>query len=180
MPEGEPLPGHLHRQRSRRLAPTLHGNVCLFEKENRLGGRIYDVSRTPGGPVYGTGALRVMEGQTVLFNLAAELGMTLEAKPNPGDKVSARGIFGADSEGVRSAYPTVGLDETSLYDKLRFGPERAKVDNYPDFRSYVRKVAGEEGYQFLTDVFRFRGDFSYPLSAKAYLEFLDEIGRAHV
>ena len=89
-------------------------------------------------------------------------------------KLLCAGVDTDHSEGVRSAYPTVGLDETSLYDKLRFGPERAKVDNYPDFRSYVRKVAGEEGYQFLTDVFRFRGDFSYPLSAKAYLEFLDE------
>ena len=42
-----------------RLAPTMGDKVCLFEKQNRLGGRIYDVSRTPGGPVFGLGALRI-------------------------------------------------------------------------------------------------------------------------
>lgn len=157
-----------------RLAPKLRENVCLVEKETRLGGRIYDIAKDQGGPVYGAGALRVMEGQTVLFKLAAELGITLVEAPNPGDKVSARGLMGPDSEAVRSAYRGVSDDEVALYDLLRFGPERERAGEYPDFRSYVRKVAGEEGYQFLADVFRFRGDFTYPLSAKAYLEFLDE------
>jgi hypothetical protein len=35
-------------------------------------------------------------------------------------------------------------------------------------------VVGGEGHSFLTDVFRFRGDFTYPLSAVSYLDFLDE------
>jgi hypothetical protein len=54
-----------------------------------------------------------MEGQTVLFNLAAELGITPVAVPNPGDKIGARGLFGADSEAVRSACVGV-LDEHRL------------------------------------------------------------------
>ncbi len=160
-----------------RLGPTLHANVCLFEKEDQLGGRVHDVSRTPNGPLYGTGALRVMETQTVVFNLAAELGITLEVAPYRDDRFSARGFFTYDSDTMNNlAYPQVpdSESETVLYDKLRFGPERANVDNYPDFRSYVRRVAGVEQYHFLTDVFRFRGDFTYPLSAKAYLQFLDE------
>lgn len=165
-------PGGLHT--AYRLGPTLNDKVCLFEKETRLGGRIYDIAQTPGGPVYGAGALRVMEGQAVLFNLANELGITLVAAGNPGDKVSARGKFGPDSEAVRSAYPQVTSDEFALYDVLRFGAERANAGNYPDLRSYMRKTIGEEGYHFMADVFRFRGDFTYPLSAKAYLEFLDE------
>jgi len=46
------------------------------------------------------------------------------------------------------------------------------VTKYPDYRSYVRNVVGTEQYQFLTDVFRFRGDFA--AEAKGYLQFLDE------
>jgi predicted NAD/FAD-binding protein len=34
-----------------RLGPTMHANVCLFEKEDQLGGRVHDVSRTPNGPL---------------------------------------------------------------------------------------------------------------------------------
>lgn len=94
-----------------------------------------------------------MEGQTVLFNLANELGITLVQAANPGDEVSARGKFGPDSEAVRSAYPQVASDEFTLYDQLRFGPERVNAGSYPDLRSYMRETVGEEGYHFLADVF---------------------------
>src|SRR6185369_9732088 len=36
-----------------RLGSKLGAGVCLFEKEDRLGGRIYDVARVPGGPQIG-------------------------------------------------------------------------------------------------------------------------------
>jgi len=160
-----------------RLGATMHGDVCLFEKESQLGGRVKDVARTTGGPVYGTGALRVMETQDIVFALAKELRITLQEAPYLDDRISARGVFAYDSDTINNlAYPQVpdSDTETALYDKLRFGPERDNVDQYADYRSYVRKVAGEEQYHFLTDVFRFRGDFTYPLSAKAYLQFLDE------
>jgi hypothetical protein len=158
-----------------RLGPQLGNKVCLIEKENRLGGRIYDVSRNPGGPVYGLGALRIMETQEVVFNLADELGIQYVAAPFNDDRISVRGYFANDSETLRAlAYPFVGADEFTLYDKLRFGPERANIDRYPDLRSYMRASIGEEGHQFLSDIFRFRGDFTYPLSARGYLDFLDE------
>ncbi len=160
-----------------RLAPFLGSDVCLFEKEDRLGGRILDVSRTPGGPVFGAGALRVMETQEVLFDLADELGIELEAVPTRDDLVSARGFFGASSGELNAlAYPLVPdeVTEGDLYDQLRFGPERERAATYPDFRSYVRAVVGEQGYHFLHEVFRFRGDFQYPLDARGYLDWLDE------
>lgn len=168
-------PGGLHT--AYRLGPTLHGNVCLFEKEDRLGGRIYDISRVPGGPRVGLGARRIMEGQTVVFSLADELGITYEPGPWKDDLLSSRGYFAFNSDDLNaSAYPLVAdaETETTLYDKLRFGPERANAHLYPDFRSYVRKVVGTQGYQFLTDVFRFRADFTYPLDARGYLDYLDE------
>lgn len=63
-----------------RLGPIYKDRVCLFEKENRLGGRIYDVSKDPlalNGPYIAVGGRRVMETQVVLFNLAEELGINL-------------------------------------------------------------------------------------------------------
>ena len=158
-----------------RLGSQLGKDVCLFEKEDRLGGRIFDVSRDPGGPVFGLGALRIMETQEVMFKLADELGITYVPAPFNDDLISARGYFAFDSDTIRSlAYPFATAGEGALYDQLRLGPERANVDKYPDYRSYVRAVVGAENYHFLTDVFRFRGDFTYPLSAKSYLDFLDE------
>ncbi len=158
-----------------RLGPQLGSRLCLFEKEDRLGGRIYDVSRTPNGPVFGLGALRIMENQPVMFALADELGIKYVAAPFQDDLINARGSRAFDSESLRlEAYPKVQLDEGALWDKIRFSPERANVDKYPDFRSYVRAVLGAEEYQFMADIFRFRGDFTYPLSARGYLDFLDE------
>ncbi|MCS6915482.1 MAG: FAD-dependent oxidoreductase [Myxococcales bacterium] len=160
-----------------RLGPRLGSRVCLFEKLDRLGGRIYDIARTPGGPVFGTGALRIMEGQTVVFSLADELGISYEAAPWRDDLISARGEFAYSSDDINVlAYPHVpdGVTETDLYNQLRFGPLRRRAAQFPDFRSYVRQAVGEQGYHFLTDVFRFRADFEYPLDARGYLDYLDE------
>jgi hypothetical protein len=166
-------PGGLHT--AFRLGPQMGDKVCLFEKEDRLGGRIYDVSREPGGPVFGLGALRIMETQDVVFGLADELGIKYVAAPFNDDLISARGYRAFDSDSMRAlAYPSATAGEEELYNRLRFGPERANAAKYPDYRSYVRAVVGEENYSFLTDVFRFRGDFTYPLSAQGYLGFLDE------
>jgi NAD(P)-binding Rossmann-like domain len=161
-----------------RLGPQWGHQVCLFEKENRLGGRIYDVPKDendPHSPVFGLGALRIMETQEVVFALAQELGIPYETVPFQNDLIIARGASAQDSDTLRSlAYPLVDAGEVALYDKLRFGPERANAAKYPDYRSYVRAVVGGEDHSFLTDVFRFRGDFTYPLSALSYLDFLDE------
>lgn len=162
-----------------RLGPEYGDGVCLFEKEDRLGGRIYDVSEDGGtdGPWIGVGARRIMEGQEVLFDLADELGITSEAAGWKDDLITARGYVGGTADELNaSAYPLLddSLGEGALYDELRFGPERANVTDYPDFRSYVRSVVGSQGYDFLTDVFRFRADYEYPLDARGYLDYLDE------
>ncbi len=161
-------------------------NVYVFEKENRLGGRIFDVALDPSKPdlVFGTGALRVMETQNYVLKLAQDLGITLEAAPWRDDLISARGFFAFTSDELnQQAYPLVtkefleggGFDtEAALYDQLRFGPERQNIATYPDFRSYVRAVVGPQGYRFLTEMFRFRADFEATLDARAYLDYFDE------
>lgn len=165
-----------------RLAPSLGEGVCVFEKEAQVGGRIKDVALDEGddaSPRVGVGARRVMEGQTVLFDLADELGIALETPDVAQDLINARGGFAFAKEDLVSLYPGVTPDpsgdtETAMYDALRFGPERANAATYPDFESYVRAVVGDEGYSFLHDMSRFRADFKTPLDAAGYLDYLDE------
>lgn len=177
---------HTAYQLSKLAKSNPYSNVCVFEKENRVGGRIHDIALDPSKPdkVFGMGALRVMETQDYVFNLADELGISLVQASFQDDLIQARGETAFTSDDInQQAYPLVtkqyisggGFDtEAGLYDELRFGPNRDNVANYPDFRSYVRDTVGPQGYQFLADVFRFRADFQKTLSAAGYLEYLDE------
>jgi hypothetical protein len=166
-----------------RLGPTLGDRVCLFEKEEQLGGRIKDVSfdGSETSPRVGVGGRRVMETQQVLFDLAKELGLELQPQPGAIDLIEARSKFAWAKDDLRTQYPALVPDtdpnndqETVIYDLLRKGPGRANAGNYGDFRSYIRGVAGPEGYEFLHDMSRFRADFEYPLDARGYLDYLDE------
>ena len=164
-----------------RLAPELGDGVCLFEKEDVLGGRLRDVSRTgsPDEPRVAVGGRRIMQGQTVLFDLADELGMILETPPVPAELISAQGAFAFSAEEFLPLYPTVtpsmtGDTETELYDALRFGPERENAGDYPNFLAYVDAVIGEDARMYLRDMTRFRSDFSDTHDAASYLDWLDE------
>ncbi|MEM8845274.1 MAG: FAD-dependent oxidoreductase [Pseudomonadota bacterium] len=160
-----------------RLGPEYGSRVCVFEKEAELGGRIKDVSKEPGGPVFGVGALRVIESQRVVIDLAQELGITLEFADNREQIISTRGYLAEDSQTLNElAYPVLPDDvsEGELYDELLFGPSRPTAVDYPDFRSYARDVIGVEGYQFLADMSRFRGEFTAPVDARSFLDWLDE------
>jgi len=171
-----------------RLGALYKSRVCLFEKEARLGGRIYDIPRPMGGdqdgvsdsPLIGVGARRVMIGQDVVFALAKELGITLDKPLTGADLVFARGQYATNKDDFAPLYPGLVYDhqasdiETQLLEQLLRSPDRQKVDQYPDFKSYVIKVVGNDGFQFLHDMSRFRGDFEYAISARGYLYFLAE------
>lgn len=165
-----------------RLGATLGKGVCLVEKEPQLGGRIRDIALDGalGGPGVGTGARRVMETQDVLFALATELGLKLETPPGAVDLIEARSKFAFAKDDFVPLYPNLPDPdpmtdrESALYDLLRKGPERKNAAQYGDFRDYIRKVAGFDGYEFLRDMSRFRADFEYPLDARGYLDYLDE------
>ena len=60
------------------LAPQYGERLCLVERLGRDGGRIYDVSEYPGGPVFGLGALRITNHQITMVDLARNLGIVLE------------------------------------------------------------------------------------------------------
>ena len=166
-----------------RLGPVLGDKVCLFEKEERLGGRIYDITKSPintNGPYIGTGGRRVMVGQDVVFNLAKELGIELQKPETGADIIFARGKYATQKDDFLKLYPGLTYDakkpdaETQLLTKLLESPERKNIGKYPNFRSYVEKVVGKVGYQYLHDMSRFRGDFEYDLSAQGYMDFLEE------
>ncbi|HMV69797.1 MAG TPA: FAD-dependent oxidoreductase [Myxococcota bacterium] len=170
--------GGLHT--AMRLAPSLGDGVCLFEKEAAFGGRIKDEPLDPADPAsprIGTGARRVMEGQQLVFDLATELGITLETPPDAADLINARGAFAFAKDDLLSEYPTLDPhedEETWLYDQLRFGPARADAASAASFEAYGTAAVGAEGWAFLHDMSRFRADFSAPLDAAGYLDYLDE------
>jgi phytoene dehydrogenase-like protein len=145
-----------------RLGDELGEDVCLFEKEARLGGRIYDVSKDgkADSPRIGVGARRIMETQEVVFALADELGIEYAMPTEYEDLFVARGATGFSSDELNAqAYPTLPDDadyETSLYDKLL---SLDGIDKYSDFQAYARATVGAEGFEFLHDMSRFRADF---------------------
>ncbi len=165
-----------------------HGSrVCLFEQEQRLGGRVFDIpssAEQANGPFVQLGARRIMEGQSVLLQLAAELGITLE-KPEMLEELGfTRGMYATNNDDFIRVFPTLDVDrsrggyETQLYERLLKGPERARVDSYPNLRAYAEKVIGKEGCAFLRETYRFRADHDYDLNAKAYLDYLEEESNA--
>src|SRR3989338_6299395 len=129
------------------LSKVPNQNICLIEKEDHLGGRLYDVALDPARPdlLYGTGALRVMESQTYVLGLAQELNIQLELAPYRDDLINSRGFFSFSSDELKKlAYTFVTSDfmnntghgtEDTFYDKLLHGPERQHASEYPDFRS---------------------------------------------
>ncbi len=170
-----------------RLGPQYGEKICLFEKEARYGGRIYDIAKSPdqvAGPFIAVGGRRVMEGQSIVIALAKELGIELQEPPPQDELTQARGMSAINKDEMIKAFPGLpvnlqaGAYEGQLYDKLLKGPERAHVEKYKNLHDYVIAAVGQPGFDFLHETYRFRADFEYDLSAKAYLEYLDEENNA--
>lgn len=71
-------------------------DVCLFEKEIEVGGRLKAVRRDqndPSSPLVGVGGRRILPGHKVILDLANELGVALEQPEQPLDLIYARGEF---------------------------------------------------------------------------------------
>jgi len=167
------------------LGSVYKDRVCVFETDNRLGGRIYDVSKDPKsleGPFIALGGRRVMETQIVLFDLAEKLGISLEIPESAKELIYARGLYSTDPNDFVGLYPGVSFDSsntkedapTQLLRRLLNAEQRKHADQYENFKSYVISVLGQNYYEYLRDMSRFRSDYEYALSAKAYLEFLEE------
>lgn len=159
-------------------------DVCLFEKEDRVGGRVHDIALNPAKPdlLYGLGALRVMEGQENVLALARELGIELERAPYRDNLINARGHFLFSSDELnRLAFPELTkayVDDSGMGTENMFyamlEQHRLEASIFYDIRTFSRYVLGPQGFQFLTDATRFRGEFNRPVDARAYLDYAIE------
>jgi hypothetical protein len=176
-----------------RLAPTYGNKVCLFEKNDYFGGRIKDIDSPNGNGKWGAGALRVMQTQTILFNLAKELDIQLEAVEMVESRIFARGQYRSDTNnfaGPGNPYPTIEPPEYSdfscvgdnnypdcfqdafqhhLFSNSGPGPKKRQT-----IEAYADDLLGTKEFQFLKDTSRFRGDFLSQVNAHSYLDFLSE------
>ncbi|HWV16567.1 MAG TPA: FAD-dependent oxidoreductase [Cellvibrio sp.] len=164
-----------------RLGEKYGAQVCLFEKELRLGGRLYDVARDPAGngPYMAVGGRRIMEGQTLLFNLAKELNISLDNPTVEAELTQVEGKTVTHKNDLLPLYPKLvgpfGEDaETQLLTQLLTSSERKNIDSYRNFSAYAKKVIGAEGFRYLHDMSRFRADFEYPINARSYVDYLEE------
>lgn len=165
-------------------------NICLFEKDSRLGGRVFDVAMDGSRPelVFGLGALRVLEGQEQIFALAEELGISLVPMPYQSDLINTRGIFSFSSDEINlKAYPSLGKSfinssgrgtEDALWSWLF--ENRSQANKYAELRSFARDVLSPEGFLFLHDVSRFRADFLRPINVEAFFRYYQEEDRQGV
>jgi monoamine oxidase len=170
-----------------RLGEAKAGKVCLFEASSRLGGRVYDRALKEGGATIGVGARRFIANQPVLVDLAKNLSITWDAVPKPHTLVVARGANNWDARRqefsndllARRAFPKLAAayDTTSEPDDVE-NALLARIRGLPgdddgrSLRAWTLERIGPDGLEFMEATWGFRGDFQYPLSARAYLDWL--------
>jgi hypothetical protein len=165
-------------------------DICLFEKESQVGGRLKAVPQDasdPQSPVFGVGGRRILPGHKVIRDLAAELGVALEQPRPPLDLMYVRGEFALsndptghqdgkqdrllplfDAEAVAAQIPSemlalAGGDvEYAAYLQLFAVGRDANTDFslFPDFSAYILGNLGLPAYIYMRDVTRFRGEMS--------------------
>lgn len=165
-------------------------DVCLFEKEDEVGGRLKAVpldASDPQSPVFGVGGRRILPGHTVLLDLVAELGVALEQPVPPLDLMYVRGEFSLDvdptghqdgkqdrllplfdAEAVAADIPPEILElaggevEYAAYLQLfAIGSDpNTDFSLFPDFSAYIIGNLGLPAYVYMRDVTRFRGEMS--------------------
>ncbi len=164
--------------------------VCLIEKNDRLGGRIRDVSFGPNpDDVTGTGAFRMYDNQYT-FELAGELGVTtvapydfsnLRGLQDPGGKTGR--FFGYGGDAFKALYGQT-LNDDDMWGELLCGTQVPKdASGHPNYAGvtggigtkssvdYTTDVLGEPGAQYFFDQNRFRADFTPDVDAVGYMEY---------
>jgi len=173
----------------------------VFEKNDRIGGRIRDISLGPNpDDVYGSGGYRLYDGQYT-NELATELGVTVQAPydfaklfalQDP-DGVSGR-KFGYSGDALKGLYSQTDNDD-DMWVKLLCGDQVPKTDGgFPDYTGvdggvasksslqYVKDVLGDEGAKFFFDMNRFRADFVDDVDAIGYMQYgmIDYFGPTNI
>ena len=168
-----------------------HGSdICVFEKESKVGGRLQDINEHPkcqlnDCPHISIGGRRVLPSQTKMIALANELHITLE-NPDTDQKelIFARGMHSTNRDDFINRYPGLPIDpidlrigdsaEYQVFNMLFNSAERKNIESHPNMQSYMVSVIGLVGFNYLRDMTPFKGDYQYNLSAKSYIDWLEE------
>ncbi|UJR18114.1 hypothetical protein I4U23_005014 [Adineta vaga] len=173
-----------------RLSPIHKDNVCIFERENYVGGRAYDLdykgnipdaySTTPISPL---GSIRFYKGQPVMKELIDELNITYYPYDYQTQLIKARGqLYTSYNEMCTKSYVNLTCTDDSdgnnppdqLWLKLLDAYETNPKDlyKYADVNAFCRALFGDEATEYLRDSFRFRADFH--TDVYSYLEYLKQ------
>ena len=170
---------------------TAGSGVCVFEKNDRLGGRFRDIQLGPNAnDLYGTGGYRLYTNQYTK-TLADELSVpiqpafdyeNLRVLQDPGGNPGR--FYGYSGEAFESKYAGVTEDENAMWERLLCGtqvprdgmghPNYAGVDGgiaTKSSKQYVKDVLGDVGAQYFFDNNRFRADFVDEVDAIGYMEY---------
>ena len=171
-----------------RLGKQYGNTVCLFDKDEKIGGRLTGVKTRPGdknSPLISIGGRRLLKSQKVMMSLVKELNITIQ-EPEPAEQFCfARGQYhfttdNTEKDKFANLYPGLPMNrskpdyEYQLVKQLFDSPERKNIINHPNLRSYIESVIGGMGFHFLRDMTRFKADFTYSLSAKSYIDWLEK------
>ena len=155
-----------------------HFSVCIVEKENRLGGRIFDVNHQGKDNFVAIGGRRINSRHTDVLELSKELGIELqEESSNIEELYINNGLVSKNPNEFLEKYElksTVKNARDFLYQSLVSSEKRQNIKSYDNFKSYAIDVIGKKSFDFLRDTSRFKSDFDYDLNPKSYLDYLDE------
>ncbi|CAF3909361.1 unnamed protein product [Rotaria sp. Silwood1] len=173
-----------------RLAPRYKNDLCIVERENRVGGKGHDLNylgenaQTFETSVAPLGSIRFYRSQPVMVQLANELNITSSSYAYRSNLIKARGKFYTqyndmcnssyenlnctnDADGVNSA------DQLWLAMLNYYRTSPASLSHFADLAAFARALMGDEAADYLRASFRFQSDFenTHP---RAYMEFFDQ------
>ncbi|KAK3711825.1 hypothetical protein QZH41_008973, partial [Actinostola sp. cb2023] len=164
------------------LKTKKESNVCIFENDPNLGGRIrdYHFKQAPAVDI-GLGAWRIDKKHNVMINLVKELGITQRewsfVEPS---LIESRGVKANNHEDIKKAYPTLrahpffGKMTSSQLLSYACKPEHvANAGYYATVDSYFSNLITPEGAEYLSELYGYKGDYTDFISPKSYLEFTE-------
>ncbi|CAF1215752.1 unnamed protein product [Adineta steineri] len=174
-----------------RLGPIYNNNLCIFERENHVGGRTYDIdyngtvseaySTTPIAPM---GAMRFHEKQPVIKQLMDELNISYYRYVYQNFLIKARGRFYTSyNEMCSKSY--VGLNCTDDSNGLNFQGQiwtklleeykenYSNLYSFADMNAFCRSLFGDEATEYVRDSSRFRSSFQ-GVDIHSYMDAIEQ------
>ena len=171
-----------------RLASTYKNNLCIFERENHVGGRTHDIDyngNVPAAysetPIAAMGALRFYDGQVVIKKLADELNITYYPYAYQNNLIKSRGrLYTSYADMCSNSYVDLSCEDDAdgfnaqdqMWVRLldAFRANGSLLYQFADFHAFCRYTLGDEGTSYLKDSFRFRSDF-FNVEPYTYMEY---------